>query len=72
MSWTKRLIGITLLYIAGFFVLAAMPPTPGVTNNNYYRLRDGMFKSDVETLLDGPSHEFSTIPQRGVINFFLT
>lgn len=70
MRCTKWVIGVTVTYVVALVVFASMPPTPGVTRSNYYRLRTGMTKSDVETLFAGPSHDPSTVKQNGVAIFF--
>lgn len=45
---------VALLGVAGF-VLWLMSPTPGVTWENFHRLRKGMSSSEVEGLLGKPS-----------------
>ena len=49
------MLGVTLLYGVGLFVIASMPPEPGVTRSNYYRLRVGMSKAEAVAILGGPS-----------------
>jgi hypothetical protein len=72
MRCTKWLIGVTSLYCLGLLVLAAIPPTPGVTRGNFYRLRIGMTKAETETIFGGKANEPFTTRHNGVLGFFLT
>jgi hypothetical protein len=49
----------TLLVVAGFGLLVwIMTPTPGVTWDNFHRLRLGMTEKDVSAILGAPSKTF--------------
>jgi hypothetical protein len=53
------LTGVALLVVAGFGVLIWLTsPTPGVTLDNFRRLREGMSIRDVEALLGKPDRVF--------------
>lgn len=71
MRWSKWLIGITLLYGVGLLMLASVPPTPGVTRGNFYRLRIGMTKADTEAILGGKANEPFTTRHNGVLGFLI-
>ncbi len=64
MRWRRLLLvvgAVALLGLAGLFLfLWLTSPTPGVTWNNFRRMRVGMSAKDVEALLGDPydAHEF--------------
>jgi hypothetical protein len=52
------LLGLLLACIVGvvLVVLALLPPTPGITKENFDRIEVGMTRAEVEAILGGPAN----------------
>jgi hypothetical protein len=55
---------VALLGLATGPVVLLMPPRPGITRENYERLRAAMTLAEVEAVLGGPPGNYSRLPDR--------
>ena len=61
----RRLLGaLALVGLAAGLVVWLMPPRPGITRDNYERLRAAMTLAEVEAVLGGPPGNYSRLPDR--------
>src|SRR5262245_47907883 len=67
--WLKVLVAAVALYALGLLAFAFIPPTPGVTRHNYYRVHIGMTQNEVEAIFGGPADSDEKI-NRNAIGFF--
>lgn len=70
------LLAVAGLAVGGFLVWCLVPPAPGVTVDNYHRLRPGMTEVEVERILGEPGNddvlhrEFPGEPVKGVKGWY--